>query len=266
MANPEIKARMIESQNALWTEKRRKEWSKKTKMLYKKRPDVLRKIRTATIRYNKAHSNQSKLFGLKTWFHLLVDKEARKKIERNWENPHNRVIPSSVGKVRSKYEKKVADFLTKLNDYKAEYETKRLFFEGYESNPDFIVTGKKDSKFMCIIEVYGLHYMAGKKKREKEYYYKKYNLPVIGITPAETYNLDYSLAREIEKLKVSKRATQEYIKNFENPLYTIRKSKNYYKLKKMLKKNPELRKEIRKILRMIKEYKKQEQREGEIFK
>jgi len=255
MSNPDIKAKMIRSQKALWTKERRNEWSEKTKQLYEERPEVLRKIRKKAIQFSNAHSNQNRLWALKTYFHLLVDEEARKKIERNWKNPHNRVIPSSLGKVRSKYEKKVADFLAKLKDYKTEYETKRLYFEGYESNPDFFVTSRKDKDFMCIVEVYGLHYMAERKKREKQHYYKEYHLPVIGITPAETYNLDYALAREIEKLKKSKYAKISYIKRFENPLYTIKQSKNYGKLKKMLKENPELRKEVRKILGMIREIK-----------
>lgn len=258
--HPEVKERMINKLKKRWTREKRKEWSEKTKKLYEERPEVLRKIRTSAIQFSKAHPNQSKLFGLKTYFHLLVDGEAREKIRKGRKDPFKRTIPSAIGKVRSKYEKKVADFLAKLQDYMAEYETRRLYFEGYESNPDFFVTSKKDKNFMCIVEVYGLHYMAEKKKREKQYYYKKYHLPVIGITPAETYNLDYYLAREIKKFKRRKRATINYIKRFENPLYTIKQSKNYGKLKKMLKENPDLRKEVKKILRMIKECKIQEQK------
>ncbi len=260
--HPKIKARMINKLKRGWTKAKRKEWSRKTKMLYEERPEILRKIRKKVIQFNKAHPNQNKLFGLKTYFHLLVDEEAREKVMRGRKNPYNRTIPTAIGKVRSKYEKKVADFLSKMHDYKTEYETRRLYFEGYESNPDFFVTSKKYKNFMCIVEVYGLHYMAEKKKREKQYYYKKYHLPVIGITPAETYNLSYALEREIEKLKKSKYTKIPYIKKFENPFYTLRKSKKYrekYKeLKKMLKEQPKLRKEIRKILIMIREIKSRE--------
>ena len=100
-------------------------------------------------------------------------------------------------KVKSRGERRIANFLHD-NRILCLYESIPLMFKEVICIPDFYLP-----QYNLFIEFYGGHPKSWKRKVKKNRLYKKYKIPVIGITPAELNNLDYYLLKEAEKLKNS---------------------------------------------------------------
>ena len=85
--------------------------------------------------------------------------------------------------MRSKGEKKIADFLTK-HRIKWSYESHPLFLDGWICVPDFYLP-----KYKLHIEYYGGHPKSLKKKIIKNKLYKKHKINMLTLRPFELKDL-----------------------------------------------------------------------------
>ena len=207
----------------------KKEMSKKLK-LYSRNPKV-RKERAEIARQiwkEKPYLEEKCRKGL--LIYLQTNPEAMMHAATLGKNPFKPHLKTKQGyKVKSKGEGAIAEFAYK-NNIQAVYEKYNLFFPETWTNPDFYIP-----KENILIEFYGGHPKAWKKKVIKNRLYKKYKIPVIAITPKELENLDYYLIKEIKKLKQDKQFKSFSLKFWTDPMNKIRMKF----LKKFLKKQNE---------------------------
>jgi hypothetical protein len=155
-------------------------------------PELRKRIDLAVTKWYKEHPNIAKRNSrrLKQYF-LKHHDEFLKNFENGKNNPFTPKISSKLGKVRSKGEKQIADFLYK-NNILARYESKDLILDGVVCVPDFYLRDYK-----TYIEFYGGYPGSRKKKILKNKLYKKHHVKVISITPSELYNLDKEIVNNI---------------------------------------------------------------------
>jgi len=211
-------------------EKINKKISLRGRMRFKNPLERIR-MRRAVKEYWKEHPGLDEKWSRMFETYYMLNATARKKLLEHNKNPFRKRIKTKSGYlVRSKGEKLIAD---KLSEKKIvfDYEKQPLLFKEDSCIPDFWLPREK-----IIIEYYGGHPKSWKKKVIKNKLYKKYNIPVISITPFELINLDYYLIKEIKKLNKSKISTQFNIKKFQNSFIMLYKDEK----KLMIKLFPQL--------------------------
>jgi len=162
-------------------------WENKS---YKKR--VSRKVKE----FWRNHPNLKKEYSIKFTIYYKTHPEALKDLLRYSKKPITPSLKTISGiKVRSKGELLIANTLTKRK-IPFSYEKIPLMFPELIAIPDFYL-----KSFNIFVEFYGGHPKAYKSKLSKNILYKKYNIPVIIITPSELKDLDYFLIKEAQKLK-----------------------------------------------------------------
>jgi len=182
---------------------------KKQKELYKNHPTMRRERQAAADLYYATHPDERRhFFGYKA-------KKTRYK--------------TVLGYVKSRIEKAVLDYLSKPEIYRLllpEYEPFTLYLDRTKPIPDVYLR-----KLNIIIEIYGGHPGAWQRKVKKNRDYRKEKIPVISITPSETWNLDRYLLREAIRLGKTPLA-----KNFKPEKFMKPKPEWLEKLKAEIKK------------------------------
>ena len=173
----------------------RKKLSELKKKQYKEHPELIARMDREITSWWHDHPNMKKERSekVKRFFIEHPDKFMKfMKYGTNSDKPHLKTKQGFI--VRSKGEKKIADFLY-YNKIKSSYEAKTLIFkeEGQICIPDFYLPSYK-----IYIEFYGGYPAAWKKKVMKNKLYKKYKIPCIFITPAELRDLEYYLKKELK--------------------------------------------------------------------
>jgi hypothetical protein len=204
-ATPEYRKRMSLKMKSFYSKhpEFRKKLSSIRKLLYLQKPEYRKKTSLAMKRVFIEHPNLKKEF--KENFHkfLQANPEFLKKLETSKGNPNIADVKTlKGGKVRSSYEKKVADtlFMNKIN---YDYEARVLIFkkEVKWAIPDFWLPD-----YNMLIEVFGEYEGSKKiaaevraKTRWKKMIYAKYGIPLIALTPSAILDLKANL---LDKLKV----------------------------------------------------------------
>jgi hypothetical protein len=211
----ELKEKMSKIKKKHWDKKSKEKLSKTIKDFWKNNPKKLASMkRKIKLNYSKTNLEQEISKKLKEMYrnhpHLkernrriallyYATHEKERKTLLNYKN--TKKIKTKLGYVKSSYEKRVADFLS-IKEIREEV----------NPIPDFYLR-----KLNILVEVYGLKPGTISRKRLKEKYYKKYNIPVIGLTPAEIRDLDKNLLKEARKLSKTKQAKNFNIKKFTKP-------------------------------------------------
>jgi len=150
--------------------------------------DIRKKIDKAVTLYYREHKEARKERAERVTSYFKKNPKAFEKFLKAGKNPLKKHLKTKSGfLVRSKGEKAIADWLFSHN-IKAYYESQTLFLEGYLCTPDFWLPKQK-----TYIEFYGGYPGSWKKKVIKNKLYKKYEIPVISITPSELEDLDKEL-------------------------------------------------------------------------
>jgi hypothetical protein len=210
--NPEYKEKLGEAQKsrfqskkareemskklkAYWTKSRREQESKNKLKFYKTHYNIKGLIDRKVTLWWKEHPNirKQKSKQVRNFF-IKHPEEFKKKFMNGKNNPNNPHIQTKLGKVRSKGEAEIANFL-KENKIEAEYESKTLVLDGWVCVPDFYLPKQK-----VYIEFYGGYPGSRNKKIIKNKLYKKHKLKVIAITPSELYDLDREILGYLTKL------------------------------------------------------------------
>jgi len=228
--NPRLKKLMSKIKKKQWTKEERKKLSEKIKKFWKENPEKLASMkRKIKLNYAKTNIEQKiseklkelyknhpnlKLRNRKISLLYYATHEKEREHLLNYKPPRKK-FKTELGYVKSKYEKRVADFLSIKEIRKKtmpEYEPFSLFLEEINPIPDFYLR-----KLNVLVEVYGLKPGTLSRKRLKEKYYKKYNIPVIGLTPAEIRDLNKNLLQEAIKLSKTSQAKNFNPENFTKP-------------------------------------------------
>jgi hypothetical protein len=193
VTSKKYREKLRKASNKTWSNPNyKKKMSKIMKKSYEN-PELIKKIDIAVTKWWKEHPNQRKKSAerLRKYF-ITHQKDFEDKFMNSKNNPFKIHIPSKLGLVRSKPEKKIADFLYK-NKIKAYYEEKTLILDGYPCTPDFWLP-----KYKTYIEYYGGYPGSRPKKVLKNKLYPKHHIKVISITPAELYDLNRVILKEIK--------------------------------------------------------------------
>ncbi|MFH0831730.1 MAG: hypothetical protein V1886_02580 [archaeon] len=246
--NPELKEKMSRIKKQYWTKARKEEQSRRIKEFWLGNPEKLAAMRQKIIQKYKT-SDWEKEIGraVREYYNLKPEARAlmRKKQKELYKNHPNmrkeRQITSdlyyathekerkrffgykanktryrtALGYVKSKIEKAVLDYLSKPEVYKAllpEYEPFTLYLDSTKPIPDVYLR-----KIKVIVEIYGGHPKAWKRKVEKNKDYRKAKIPLISITPAELLNLDYCLLKQAIKLGKTQQAKNFKPEKFMKP-------------------------------------------------
>jgi hypothetical protein len=187
----------ISNIRAYESEKLRLKISKAKKKQYEN-PLLAKKIDRALTSWWKEHPNVRKKYAEKVKSYFRKNPRAFGKFLAAGKNPLKRNIRAKQGfLVRSKGERKIADFLYK-EKIPCIYEGFSLMLDGWICTPDFYLP-----EFNAFVEFYGGYPGSWKKKVIKNRLYKKHRIPVIAVTPTELRNLDYYLADEARKMRKS---------------------------------------------------------------
>jgi hypothetical protein len=130
-------------------------------------------------------------------------------------------------KVRSSYEKDAVNFLW-FEKIKQEYETICLFFPEMFCIPDIYLR-----EFNIIIEIAGQFPKTRAKNTIKRKVYKKYNIPVVWLTPSSFADLHRSIILRITDRNMRKKSKKFSLKYWTNPL-------NYKRIKALKEKKPDI--------------------------
>ena len=183
-----IKASSIKTWSDKKLRKRHSLLKKKQYKLY----DLEKKIDRTLTNWWKEHPNIKKEYSERMKKYYAKNPALFEKFMSGGRNFSKLLHRTKFGyKVRSKSEKKVADYLFD-NKINALYESKVLRLDGWLCVPDFYIPS-----FKVYIEYYGGYPGTYKKKVVKNRLYKKYKIPVIAITPSELKRLDLVFRRFI---------------------------------------------------------------------
>jgi|GEM_PF-4592764 len=182
---------------------------KKQKELYKNHPTMRRERQLVADLYYATHPDERRhFFGYKA------------KKTRYW---------TALGYVKSKIEKKVLDYLSQKEIREQtwpEYEPFTLYLPNTKPIPDIFLR-----KLNVIVEIYGGHPRAYKRKVKKNRDYRACKIPLVSITPGKIWNLDRYLLKEAIKLSKTSVAKNFRVEKFLEP-----KKEWLEKLKKEIKK------------------------------
>lgn len=229
--NPKLRKLMSQIKREYWTKAREEEQSRRIKQFWHENPEKLKSMRQKIIQKYKT-SDWEKEIGNAVMEYYKLKPEARalmrKKQKELYKNhPTMRKERQAVadlyyathpderrhffgykakktryktvlGYVKSKIEKAVLDYLSKPEIYRfllPEYEPFTLYLDRTKPIPDVYLR-----KVNIIVEIYGGHPRAWKRKVKKNRDYIKAKIPVISITPSEIYNLNYCLLKQAIKL------------------------------------------------------------------
>lgn len=191
---------------ALWTKERRKEQSLRKKRLYENNFEIREMISRKLEERYEAHPYLRERLSREKQEYYEKNPEARNNLLEYWNKPE-RKIKAKNAIVKSEGERIINDALVDAG-IKADYEAVELNFPEIDPIPDFFPSGKCEYGKIenVLIEYYGGHPKSWKRKVEKNKVYKKYNIPVLIITPSELkiFNFKDYLLKELVKLSSSK--------------------------------------------------------------
>lgn len=199
--HPEV-AKLIAEKRSLFfkthpeaNELRKKRVSATLKKMYKENPKLAKLIDKAVTEWWRNHPNirKERSIAMKQFF-LAHPYDFRKKFMNGKRNPFKAKIKTKQGfKVRSKGEKKIADFLFK-HKINCKYESEVLNLDGQICVPDFYLPSYK-----VFIEYYGGYPGSRTKKVWKNKLYKKYSVHCVFITPGELGDLRKYIFGDLKK-------------------------------------------------------------------